>query len=773
MSRIDDFRPRVPAPRPPAPKEAVKQIAKEEVRPSPGLGGPRDVGPSMESAVAEGAVLAKLRNVMPLHDPPVTVDAATPPPPAPDPREVAVSSQVEVDQAQATSERETAAASVQGDAQALHDQANHILQEGVSAPEDPDCKVAKGVKDGVPFTTETHYGKDGKPDRVTTVSQADDGTLTVATEADGKVRVQVLSEKEGKTVLDDRTIDTRNPLGPNPIAQRHAETDGQTTAVATQVYSDGTMTGTQDTWSTQTGTGGIRGEVSEGFDPNATTEVHSHSTLTGSEDGVSSSATVTYSQGNHRVSRNDNVTFPDGDRQVSWTQEEQVGNDYRAQTTIEGHPDVLIQVNRHADPAAGTLTEDTVRSNPIDGSVQQQAHVDRSYDDQGRLTHQHERTEDSDGNTAQNDYAATYTANADGSTTVHETTTADVSPKDGPHRVTTEQVDSTDTTAGRQVNGVHTQVLVNGQQQLKADSDGSSHTVEVGGQTLHFTADGLPADEATQKAVMENPQLMAGALAGLTAIQMGAATSATGTTLTGPFADHAAGLKGGIEAGTQFLGIKLEMDGDPDELMGIARFMGAIGGGTDGASVKQGVLNGDVVRYIQEGKTLVVDALNAKKLLGGKQTAWNLSAEAADEARAQMGTFSRAFGVAGVVGGLATGAFDTYKIFTAKNGLDRADAILDAGAGFGTAAVGIAALAEGGPPGWVAAAACLAIQAVVTEGHNIVDDARRGHPEEAQAELQASLFGTPLAGLLLHAWFKHEDADELRTHPLDGALPHL
>jgi hypothetical protein len=429
---------------------------------------------------------------------------------------------------------------------------------------------------------------------------------------------------------------------------------------------------------------------------------------------------------------------------------------------------VLIQVERHADPVNGTVTEDTVRSNPIDGSVQQQAHTERSYDTQGRLTDQHEDVRDSDGNHAVNDYSATYSTNPDGSTRVQEHTRADVTPADGHHRVTNEDVDSTDTPDGRRVDNVHTTVDVDGVRALEAEGDGRSSTVTANGQTLHFTADGQPADAATAQAVLDNPALAAASLAGLNAIEAGAQGDATGTQLVGPFADHADNFQAGLQRLGQVLQLQVE-DGGPGLAEAVGSYFDTIGGAQDAASAKDTILLQDVVRYVQEGKKLGLDAWNAYKTVNGARNA----GQAAEEAAQQAGRLGRALGVAGAVGGILTGGYDLYKAFTATNGLDAADAGIDAAGAFATAGVGIAALVAGGPPGWVAAAATLGIQAVVTEAHNIVDDQRRGHPEEAAAELQTSIFGTPIAGLLLHAFFKAQDADELRTHSIDDPLPHL
>lgn len=760
---------------------AQAQKASHTVGPSvsaPSTHVPQDLktGIRAEHAVEQGAILAKLKGTpfVPIRpDGPLGIGGDTPIDKAGkkktgiDQQAAAVDSQVSVDAQQATSEREAAAAGVQNDAQALQDQTEHIQHEAHPGPPDPDTTVTTGTRDGRPYTQETHYGPDGKPDRVTTVTTDAHGNLTVATEEDNKLRVQNLEQDGDRIVLNDETIDLDHPED-GPVAQRRAETDGSTTRVQTMVRDGDHVTGSDDTWSTQQGTGGIRGEVDEGFDAGASTEVHQHRSFDGNGDDVSFSDTTTYSQGNHRVSRNQTQTFPGGDEQVSWTQEVQEGNDYRAQTTVEGHPELLVQVERHADPVNGTVTEDTVRSNPIDGSVQQEAHTERSYDTQGRLTEQHEDIRDSDGNHAVNDYSATYTTNPDGSTRVHEQTRSDVTPADGHHRVTNEEVDSTDTPDGRRVDNVHTTVDVDGQRALEAEGDGRSSTVTANGQTLHFTADGQPADEATAQAVADNPALAAASLAGLNAIEQGAIGDATGTQLLGPFADHAENFQEGLQRLGQALQFQVEQAG-PGLAEAVGSYFDTIGGAQDAASAKDTILLQDVVRYVQEGKKLGLDAWKAYKVVSGAREA----GRAAQQAAAEVGPLTRAFGIASAVGSVLTGGYDLYKAFTAENGLDAADAGIDAVGAFASAGVGLAALVTGGPPGWVAAAATLGIQAVVIEGHNIVDDQRRGHPEEAAAELQTSLFGSPLAGLLLHAFFKAQDADELRTHPIDGPLPHL
>ena len=343
-----------------------------------------------------------------------------------------------------TVERRGAAGRTLTAAQQVSDTATRVETDLMTGQTQAGAKVEKHGKK----TVETHVGADGKTDKITTVERQKDGTVKVTTEVPGQsLMVQTEKVENGTTTVDENTIDLRSK-GHFANTHRKSVTDGQTTTIDEKsTASDGTLQTSHDQWRTQTGTHGIRGEVAAGFSATDQTEVHDHSSITvvkGDLEKIRSDESSTYSQGSRRVTR-DKADKSGSDSSTSWTQEAQNGDDYRAQTTVEGQPNVLIQVSRHADRATGTVTEDTANSDPIAHKVNSSTHTTRGYDDDARLTSSDTTAQDKDGTTTTTDYKARYSDHSDGTATVAEDTTTEVAKHGQPTRKTEQHVDATDT----------------------------------------------------------------------------------------------------------------------------------------------------------------------------------------------------------------------------------------------------------------------------------------------------------------------------------------
>lgn len=691
-------------------------------------------------------------------------------------RDDAVDAQVRVSDVDAAIERRAAAGRTQHDAQRISDTATSVENALATGKTEPGASVEKhGNK-----TVETHVGADGKPDKITTVERQKDGTVKVTTEIPGhSATVETERTENGTTTVDETTYSLKKGAN-GAVTHKKSVTDGNTTTVDEQSKSsDGTAQLSHDQWTTQQGTHGIRSEVADGFAADGATEVHNHSSATipkGDLSKMTNDDETIYSQGNHRVTRDKAGTL-DGSA-TSWTQEVQNGDDYHAQTTIEGKPNELIQVSRHADRASGTVTENTAETDPVAGTIKSSATTTRGYDDEGRLTTSDTVAKDKDGTTTTTDFSAHYTDNPDGTTKVAEDTTTEVKKHGQPTRKTDQHVDALDTKDGRRVDHVHSEIQLDGTISLVSDSDGTTTTIvgpTLGGKAsppLTFKANGEPADDLTAFFVQQSPIARDVALAGFNAVQSGAKASAVGVPLVGAFADHAEEISGL----TKFLTNTINPFGGIGDQLGF-QFLTATGFGGDAGNASANVHSSDALRLAEEGTARVGDILSIKTIDDARKLSFDADAIAKLEAEREATTLGKLGTVADVLGA-AYGAYQTgndiYEAFHAKNSLDRTDAIASAVADGGATALAAASLfLEAGPPGWVVAAATLALEAGATEIHNIDDDLRRGHPEEAFQEQALLGTGGLLPALGLHLWFQHEDSDELRHHDLNEPVAQI
>lgn len=198
-------------------------------------------------------------------------------------------------------------------------------------------------KDGELTYTNTRY-KDGRANRATYSTGGELGTVS---------RDESFPAEPGENPsARDLRVASRDPASKIAISETAVRTDaaGNPQVQSTQ-FANGDMTRKTETYRRQTGADGIKSDVADGFDPDATTDVVTTETLVdpaGDDEGQDPTITTatSYNQGNRRVT---SIDGDNGNDPRQWNVEVQNGNVYKQQQVIEGYPEYRAETTRIAD----------------------------------------------------------------------------------------------------------------------------------------------------------------------------------------------------------------------------------------------------------------------------------------------------------------------------------------------------------------------------------------------------------------------------------------